>query len=323
MLDLFVQKLTIPHTQWVFVRGTLGMILLAGCGAPASTASPASRMLALDELRLGVALCRVGARCGQIGASEEQTCEHDALGGPTHHDADVGFIPYHQLEVGVASGRLAFDSSRADACLDGVEAAPCRRLTDALLDCLGAFQGTVEAGGACSTALDCAATLECDNQTHQCVSLPRDGEPCPAGACQAGLICLSQRCTARFSEGAACDTDGQCVGGLFCVFMTCRAEAVAGGPCVGDAHCLPGLYCHDSMCVPQLGATGACLDSLVCQDGLLCLGRTFDPITHGVATAGQCAPYSDLGQPCDANHLDSGCPDDMTCDPATSTCTKP
>lgn len=53
------------------------VVLTAACGSGTGQATPASLAEAEQSLERG--LCRLQARCGQIGASEEPQCETDAV----------------------------------------------------------------------------------------------------------------------------------------------------------------------------------------------------------------------------------------------------
>jgi len=298
----------------------LFLATVAGCDSPPSEAS---LRLAADEQGLYIAFCRYGARCGEIGVSEEAACERRALALPKHHDDDqnTGFIPFHELEEGVASGRLAFDAQYADECLARVAAARCRSQTPALEDCLNAFHGTVAPGGGCIWTLDCA-NGSCPPSRACVARVGVDGVCQSDEECEAGLWCSSLRCVAQGSEGSDCVNDRGCGYGLSCVVGRCRSQGDPGAPCMEDNHCLVGLFCDGmpSHCAPQLPIGGACGSDHACQDGLVCVGRSFDPMTHGVTGPGTCVRYADVGEACDSTRLESRCPSDMFCATTSNTC---
>jgi len=76
----------------------------------------------------------------------------------------------------------------------------------------------IAAGEPCTVTSDCAAGLSCLPQGPRgkvCLEkpLPKGGEPCPGGACQEGLSCISGKCATRRRTGETCKSDFECRGG--------------------------------------------------------------------------------------------------------------
>jgi hypothetical protein len=192
----------------------------------------------------------------------------------------------------ITAGRVAYDDSKARACIAAIQAASCPALetTVSSPNCQAALKGTVANGGACYGDQDCAA-----------------------GACT-GLTCPGT-CVAWLAAGAACGqaVAAQCGPGLDCqlnadfVTGTCLATSGAGGACP----CNDGLYCDTNRVCQNKKTTGACTGS-ECALGYACV-------------AGSCRALVGLGSPCTpATGNSAGATEcgfmGAYCDPATSRC---
>jgi hypothetical protein len=151
-------------------------------------------------------------------------------------------------------------------------------------------------GAQCSGSLLCSQELLCEVASQTCVTVPDLGAPCVDGQCKNGLACdpVSQTCVPLPDVGAACAVgrcaDGspcRCKDGLFCDMLVgvCRQALPAGSSCNDFASCQTGFYCSPGMiCAPRLGVGAAC--------------PPYDP---------------------NANVVDPGCADGLTCEVVTDT----
>ncbi|GAC1393965.1 MAG: hypothetical protein NVSMB47_02200 [Polyangiales bacterium] len=72
----------------------------------------------------------------------------------------------------------------------------------------------VPVGGACTTALVCAAGNACVVGKCAPAAPAKTGEACPGGACaEAGVRCVAGRCVAPKKDGEPCALDAECMGG--------------------------------------------------------------------------------------------------------------
>ena len=149
-------------------------------------------------------------------------------------------------------------------------------------------------GAACDSA-PCGPSDVCDGQSHTCKTLGAAGAPCTGPFdCVPGLRCV---------------TDAMARG-------TCGTGGTAGAPCMSHASCAATFYCDPTTtkCAASLNAGSACTLPFQCRSGLVCVG-----LPQGGAGTGTCGAFLDAGGTCTPNAL--GCPQDMTCDPATKKCT--
>ncbi|MCC6217763.1 MAG: hypothetical protein IT376_23090 [Polyangiaceae bacterium] len=163
------------------------------------------------------------------------------------------------IEAAIDDGRVTYDGTKVQACLDAVEARGCDGfLQREPAECQAAIDGTVELGG------DCTLDAECKGQAF-----------CKAtGACPG-------KCSALQPAGAACGGDDDCMPGLECPSDTrlCGAPAAAGEDCEGNVapDCGPGLIClgaDDEQSTPGKCSTQAAAF----------VGDVGDPCAFGVDT---------------------------------------
>ncbi len=181
----------------------------------------------------------------------------------------------------LAEGRIEFDGTHAQACIDEQRA----WVPQAPVECDGAgFQSRMrwDAPGDLQI-LECRRTF---------VGQMAQADPCDYSAeCVAGLSCQESRCVPVGGAGAPCATTNDCVEGLQCIgFDHCGTPGDAGEPCSGF-DCLPGLHCYygDDECRPDIGAGSNCeSDPTGCEAGTSCSD-----------VFGACAGLKDVGQRCD------------------------
>lgn len=121
--------------------------------------------------------------------------------------------------------------------------------------------GRVCVGGSCA----CAPPMRmCATGCAQCCTTPDcpSGHICQGGSCRPEITCAP--------AGQPCGAGG-CCNGLICIAGVCQAGcAPAGQPCTGGG-CCNGLTCASGTC-QSCGATGqrCCTSSSPCQAGLVC-----------------------------------------------------
>ncbi len=105
----------------------------------------------------------------------------------------------------------------------------------------------------------CASGLGCDFTVNGSICAPLTGAGAACNTdrtCTAGTFCdgATQKCTARYSDGARCNQPNECLPGLECAFAPggarCRPIPLAAQPC--DSACANGLACKGpgGECVP-------------------------------------------------------------------------
>jgi hypothetical protein len=317
-------------------------VLLGGCGGPSS----------YDDFRAQLAQvsCKRDVRCGVIGASEASQC---AL-----PQAALSLTQSGQEDVNAAlkAGRLRFDSSGAQDCIDALDGAPCdqsaleERLTRR---CNSVVHPNVGPGQPCFAAGECAGGYCQQTQfgcAGTCMAYPSPGAPCqlfgppemtcdptsqycgdphppdggvPDGGMGGATVCIRQK-----QSGDACERDEECAFGLVCL-GTCQ-----GLPRLhqGDLCNAPGTLCDDGVycdttghCVGQKQSGTPCDAPGSCLDKLTCVGFQPSPIPNTPPMAGgTCRAWLDVGASCNPGStmqppLITGCPSDMTCN-ANATC---
>jgi len=191
----------------------------------------------------------------------------------------------------IDAGRLAFDGSKLDDCIDASSALGCEAIEARDIGpCEEAFEGLVEPGGACVMEADCAGEAYCAL-----------GAACP------GV------CTRRVGGGESCTTNETCQSGFVCSGGSCVAPAGAGEACGGGSAvvCESGLLCagegdmepgtckaFDDIFTEALGEPCTLVDGLdpLCEEGLSCVVESFDFATMEVIET--CAARSSSGGAC-------------------------
>jgi len=278
------------------------------------------------------ALCHHAAVCGLY--PDEATC----LGA----NSGVAFHIDPSLVEAVRDGRVTYDGTKLGDCYEQFGDATCDR-TDAdgrtfLLGCIGAIEGTIGDGGACSIEEECISTVcnipQCPDAccAGTCVggtAPDREadlGQPCGAEAtCGLGLYCTTGMCAALKPADATCTSANECDYGLGCAATprTCRPLPLLGEACQGECRD-EGQYCHPMMLVcTQVGLPGdACTPTgSRCSQYYDCDPATME-CKQGSSVGGACTNTSDCfdygtyckGTTCAPREATGGaCTDDSDC----------
>ena len=212
-------------------------------------------------------------------------------------------------------------SGTKDFCmLDGQRDSICRATSpycDTGLGCTSNVAGQWVCEPLIANNQACGFTLGCPDP-NRCVAGPGAGNVCaidgqvnglclPGGTCNAGLLCVNNRCVQPDLPGASC-TVGVCATNSYCdINRTCAADGAQGTPCRTDGSCDTGLTCASgNVCEPaaQIVADGAQCNgaaSRFCMLGSTCLPTTsFMCVPDGIE-GGRCrasAPACDVGLAC-------------------------
>lgn len=290
----------------------IGILAITGCNAPGGgglgdggTGGTISAADFFNKVLGG--LCSLQKRCANISTD---ACL--SLLGATN-------IP--DLDKAVKAGRVKYDATKAQACIDFYTALSCEDLARGLTNgipnpCKAAITGTVPGGGACYDSIDCAAGT-CSRMNNACPGKCVDyaaanGDCTMGGSCDggAGYRCIAGRCAMPGGAGAVCGTAADCTAGLACIGGKCATPGGLRAPCKTREDCAAGLYCEpgtmvgQSMCATQVAAGGACgsdlkafsVISTQCAGTLVCAGAQVGAMAQ--VTPGRCAPPSELGGPC-------------------------
>ncbi len=300
-------------------------LVLAGCPTGGGGSTP----LTLEQFAAGVSatICQAVIQCQASGTAAGYLVQLCVQGG-----SGIGFSA-DDLKKAIAAGRVKFDASQGQACLDALSAAAasCTNLDGAPTACKAAAQGTVKAGAVCNIAApECESGTTCQvTQTSSsssvctgtCVIQVTEGKDCTQAPCMDGLTCNhsgnSATCAKRGAAGATCQYDYQCLNGLACDSQKCTAPGTAGTACDTGSNlgCAKGFYClvqqaggsTAGVCTAQVAVGGACASDgkhaqaaaaiKECAFGLVCKGASADK-SNGHITPGVCAAPSDEGGSC-------------------------
>ena len=236
--------------------------------------------------------CQQYVRCGF--AEDAASC--DAI-----IDSYAGFAQSIQLDSDVADGKVVFNASEAQACVDAVAAASCDQnigvsgSRDIPAACSDYATGTIADGVACS------ANDECESGScllaSQCAL-----NTCCAGTCNTA-VAIGGSCS---QENSVCGPDGFCDTHNY----TCAALLSAESACERSTDCRDGLACTKSICtaLPTIGQ--ACNTTDGCQ------GINLDCSVPDQNTPGTCVTAAARGATCDAAPCKLG----SVCDLASATC---
>ena len=254
-------------------------LVLAGCGSddPPVASNPSLQAgPSIDELpaKLAEVVCGVAARC--LGPSlplflRGEDCV--TLNTRTIADGDIG-----ASKRLVAEGKLVYDATKVQGCLDAYKAGGCAQLENRAPDaCHAVFSGKVAPGS------PCGAGPECEQGSF----------------CQAGAGCPGT-CATRKAAGLACVSDDACVDGLACVRGVCAAR-------VGD-----GAACSDSgaACKSEL----LCIEKNDAKVGVCRSPTTVFVATNGTACDLSKGPYCAIGSVCQLDTI-SGSGATFVCTP--------
>lgn len=235
------------------------------------------------------------------------------------------------LELAVREGRLAFDGSRAESCLQHYErelrAAQCSFNFELAIDsiqdsgsCQNVLKGKQLTGDLCADGDECSEGYCESTSTNSCGGIcqryAQKGEGCGNGSavCGGGLSCLVEssdgtgQCIGLGSRknGEVCSVDSHCSRSSVCLEGTCQtakdqSPTQPGELCWLDYRdaCAPGYVCSDEGDDSELGTCVApqpqgspCNYRVECALGLTCRAN------NGGAS---CQPKSRLGQACDVD----------------------
>ncbi|HVU49204.1 MAG TPA: hypothetical protein VHL80_00870, partial [Polyangia bacterium] len=216
---------------------------------------------------------------------------------PKLADMLVNVDPCVAWGSGIAKGTMAFDATKADACVAALDAMPCDKGRRPPA-CDGVLAGLATSGTAC-------------NRYRQLTIADRLGYPNGMAA-----LFFTDATAALFTDcadGLSCVPNG--LGADVCAPANSADAGIDGGgagaACTSSASCADGLYCGaGSTCAPR-HATGACSTSSVdeCIPPAVC-GAT----THECAVPSRpvCCDPTAAGEPCGMNEQ---CGVDGTCHP--------
>jgi hypothetical protein len=227
------------------------------------------------------------------------------------------------LQARVDAGRIVYDGTKLQACLDDVAAMGCELLTErAPPSCELALQGTVAEGGDCQLDEECEGEQYCKLTAAcpgTCTLLEQAGGPCSGSSdCVSGLTCGDTgRCVAPAQPGEPCKGgEPDCTGGYLCMGndddsnTPGRCQEIAstfsgkpGDACsLADTLCAAGYVCEITManpvggtCAAKVGAGDACQAAFPdpCPDDEFCL-LTGMPTPYD----GTCTPKPKALEPC-------------------------
>ncbi|HEY1812066.1 MAG TPA: hypothetical protein VGG74_06895 [Kofleriaceae bacterium] len=285
--------------------GVVGIVAL-GCTHSGASISPAD--YAADAAN---ALCDYEVRCGLFADQASCVAYGQTMVDPT-------------FEMLVASGKVTFDGSVAQECLDAIVGTSCdqtqmtaRILPDA---CSHYLVGTVAMGSACEQNAECQSGAcaigdcqqACCTGTCAAVQAPAgSGDPCITRPCEPDLTCSTNTgtCAALGGMSDACALPTDCDFGLGCAGGECQPLPAVGQPCL-DGQCADvGAVCNEAGTCVMVGLPGAaCATDADCSQFAECNGTT-------------CVAFPMLGESCDA-----GCSDGSYCNIAdggsgSGTCT--
>lgn len=228
------------------------------------------------------------------------------------------------LPAAIDAGRVKYDGTKVQVCLDEVAAADCAFLSEREPEsCKAVFEGTVTAGGDCERNEECEDDHYCDSSNAcpgACSPLEQAGGPCTGNSdCASGLKCgATALCVAPSQAGEACKGgEPDCVDGYFCLGNDDAqnmpgecipfAEAFAGkvgDECGLEALCELGLSCHimtvapvAGECTEKVGSGDACGLAIPdqCPADQYCVGVTL------LTPEGTCTPKPEAGEDCGVN----------------------
>ncbi|MFO0590894.1 MAG: hypothetical protein U0441_25345 [Polyangiaceae bacterium] len=208
---------------------------------------------------------------------------------------------------GVTVTAADIESCSAEVCTGGCGDAAlpsCVMNGQDLLFPWGQKKGTLAAGEACFTSLQCQSGL-CDGGVDgcgQCLNTKQPGEDCsgPLDRCVGNnSSCLNGVCEITGTkEGEACNAygGGDCQFTLYCktpdpqtLDGVCTARLGAGQACSGD-ECAAGLYCKGGTCAAFSPDGAACAPGDLCSSGY-CVNGTCGTPELGLHEGDDCSAW--------------------------------
>ncbi|MEE2904444.1 MAG: LamG-like jellyroll fold domain-containing protein [Myxococcota bacterium] len=286
------------------------------------------------------ALCRFRSRCEPVFypylSTDEAACVAERT---TNFIALYGaFVPM------LDQGRMRFEETVFDGCIDGLDNVSCTRGLDAA-QC-DFFVGEQLPGQPCGVSDECVSDAYCPvgaqfGTCAACTPRTLDGADCSNTACRDGSRCLtvgtSELCISfRADVGQSCGTvaTGLCRGRLQCVGSTtrsCREPAALGQTCDDQQVNAPAcnIYlsevCDNSRCVAANWVTvgDSCVGPNECDVNSTCNTNTRVcdalPVAGQPCLQGRCSPdhYCDSSQICRADvPVGSACTATSECQPS-------
>jgi len=293
--------------------------LASACGGDSDSESVPAVPLEEVPAKYAAALCSVIENCYgdllQLLAPGE-----DCLANATvQAEEELATLP-----DAIDAGRVKYDGTKLQACLDEVAAADCSFLSEREPEsCNAVFVGTVEEGGDCQHNEECEGDQYCnfsDACPGSCSRREQAGEACTGNSdCAAGLKCgEASLCVAPAQQGEACKGgEPDCIDGFFCVGNDdamnvpgeCKPfdEAFSGklgATCSLQALCELELSCHitslapvEGECVEKVGSGDACNFAVPdqCPDEEYCTGVSL------LTPEGICVSKPEAGEDCGVN----------------------
>ncbi len=309
----------------------------------------------LDELTAwwnAKAACRLYA-CEQRVRQTPETC---ALA------LQANGIPYDTFRLAQASvkaGRATYDPEAGKRCAAllravdlesdcfGESVTPLRQGYGAefVQNCADLITGKVGQDGACDYDLECVPGAGCawgrdyPACSGKCIVWLKAGETCTNryNDCVHGTYCDGTKCKSRqlLPDGQTCYDSGESCQSGKCFNYQCRTVSPKDGECIGQDDCYPGLFCRplpastgwQGVCQLPVGTGQECGYLSRCTGNQSCDGYFWK--YQGGWTAGQCGDHPEnVGGTCvpikdGYDYGDTGCFNDLVCNPATSKCVEP
>lgn len=297
---------------------------LTACGTTED--EPSAVPLSQVPAKYAAALCDAYAAC--VGPLlDVYTPGEDC----TVRTADVIEDEFRAVERAVEAGRIEYDGTKLQACLDEIQQRSCETLLEREPEaCRDALRGTIEQGGDCSLSEECEGSQFCSFEQQcpgKCMPLQLSGGACQSdGQCDSGLVCseATERCVEPAGPGDRCGGDEpECAPGYFCkganeeqnTSGNCRTyedvfAAGTGAACdiLANDWCEPGLSCAlqsisadftlEATCVAKVSNGAACRVAVPDQ----CPADEFCELAPAappqVSFEGTCRPRPEPGQKC-------------------------
>ena len=166
------------------------------------------------------------------------------------------------------------------------------------LQCPGACQDRVAAGGDCMNIQECVDGLTCPaTAPRKCAAYATENAACLMDDdCRYDLRCRSSTCQTPPPGTMVCSESRNCAAGKVCVASTCHAIVGAGDSCTtgnfDDSTCAAGFWCdaNNNKCAALPTLNGDCTNAKACT------GSYCDTI--GTKT---CKAYLNIGDTCGQN----------------------
>jgi hypothetical protein len=219
-------------------------------------------------------------------------------------------------------------TSEVESCAQGYTGASCSDLESNNTPSACQVHGSLAAGTACGSAIQCSGDSYCNIGTNStcgvCAALVAAGGSCQAESdCEKGLVChtatgaTAGTCVAPVAQGASCTAGGTpCAFPDVCTGGTCQAAGGAGAQCdpaAGNCDITQGLYCgQNSVCTKATIVSAGQACGLVNGTYALC-GSGSTCTLSGTTGMGTCAAAAANGASCGANGAGAACMPGAAC----------